>query len=151
MNRSIQYFTCFNIIIRWTQDISCQSVSCSICGTCPVQFCVYYLQYYVYYLQYLETNAVSRSLYGASDLWVFSLRILWIAGERRRRLWLNPTKLEENQYRAIDWGGRDRQGLEIQSCFMFWFRVVLLFWWFDCLKTSSMNTWSHKNKLYQYI
>lgn len=25
-------------------------------------------------------------------------------------------------------GGRDRQGLEIQSCFMFWFRVVLLFW-----------------------
>jgi len=56
------------------------------------------------YLQYLDMKADSRSLYGVSDRWVLSRRALWILGERRRRLWPNPTKLEQNQYRAMDCG-----------------------------------------------
>lgn len=51
-------------------------------------------------------SAASRSLYGVFERWVDSLRSLWIAGERRTRLWQNPSRLEKNQYRAMDWGER---------------------------------------------
>lgn len=73
------------------------------------------------HLQYLVMNADSKSLYGESDRWVRSLRNLWITGERRRRLWPNPTRLEVNQYRAMDCGGWDKLVLENQCCW----RVVL--------------------------
>lgn len=53
-------------------------------------------------------KADSRSLYGDAGRGVRSRRSRWAAGERRTRLWLNPTRLEVNQYRAIDW--EERQG-----------------------------------------
>lgn len=53
------------------------------------------------YLQYLLANAASRSLYGVSERWAGSLSSLWTVGDRRSRLWQNPTRLEENQYSAM--------------------------------------------------
>lgn len=66
------------------------------------------------YLEYLVMKADSRSLYGESDWWVWSLRSLWTTDERSRRLWLNPTRLEVNQYKAMDWKGGDKLVLECQ-------------------------------------
>lgn len=48
-------------------------------------------------------KAAIRSLYGVSDRRVWILRTLRTVGDRRRRLWPNPTKLEVTQYRAMDW------------------------------------------------
>lgn len=66
------------------------------------------------YLEYFVMNADSRSLYGESDRWVWSLRSLWKTDERSRRLWPNPTTLEVNQYKAMDWKGGDKLVLECQ-------------------------------------
>lgn len=87
------------------------------------------------HLQYLVMNADSKSLYGESDRLVRSLRNLWITGEWRRRLWPNPTRLEVNQYRAMDCKGWDKLVLENQCCW----RVVL--------KTSRQQHYLISNQL----